>query len=1810
VASALRGDKDLGRGNLSGNVLADVGPAGVFSAASGERNYSATMPSFKHQAMVNLMGVKGSGAKKFFAEATSDIPNGMTADQYNTRMLEEIESALPKLKQTIGRFDLNAEEKVVYNAMIQRLSDARRQTYGDLHGIHSSLQIAPQKTMTPAAIAKMIAADELKRRQKGHSVSLSDNSFKTSANGFMAGGMIGNIFKGKAMHRIGAGYGPTGEPKPSMYESAPWGVNSLSIQMAETLFANTGLRKHTQKLFYDKFAAALAKEKPYGYLKDAQGSLKNALEPDVLDAVIRSAASNMISDRAVLKQMSPIDRDILRKKFLNWESKKDTPLTESLKQVIFGLEKREMGGPVNAGQPYVVGEKGPELFVPRNAGGIVPNNKYGIGGTIGVLAASIGPMMLASKVANPLLQTIMQAISFVIPQMIMTASMQRGSGKTGGMMSKIPASMKSPMGVFSEKTGGLTKYGTTLDNLTTSGSKFKNILGKIGMGLTRFNVGLAIGSVAVYAAVKAHRAHNEHLRIGMLQYGLTAAAAEKAGLKFTNYNDKLTDTVANIKALKERNQLLYESMQDAGTPISMTIEEYKKLRKEVKSAYADQIKLINQTKGDGNTKKLAQDLKIQLMAAGMSAEDATKKIWAMFKMSNKARDAASFTLGNSGFNKIETKQDAAARAVAGYSRSAAEGGREGAGSVNTGLTAIDAGIQDLIDKSKAANKKDKNKPILTEYEAQEKMLQRLNNLEASKAVLTRETINEMVKQNPELKKIINPMDTIVSLWGKMNLAAKGFTGDLSKLGAEAVSTLSKVADAISAATISENKEGLLKNQYDALERLTDQQKALMKAAKGQSAAQQINTREQLKGLQKQIDANNKLADARLKALDAAKQEGDIAREIAKKQAEYDSALATGNVAAAQQASLDIKGLQSDQQYNAQKKAIEDALKLKNAPLEAKIQAINDGQQKMSDKAALAGDSLSKLNDKIAKQRQKIDDVNLAMTSLRLNAAALGLTIDDYVKTYDGKKAAAAVVASANAVGVKIPTTAGSTGHPSSGLSSDVAAQALAIVNTTNDAVAKGLALKGIEVDGDIYINTKKMDVTPAKTPPPPGGQIFGNTMSTYKTQDMSLKEASKKAVTDKQSKQFTGAAGDQYYLFKYGQIVYAVDKTTGAVKLFDEATKTTGKVVKFAPGGKVFGAGSSTSDSIPAMLSDGEYVFSARAVNNAGGPDAVDNLHNALKRADGGPIASWMKPKSPYNSKNQPTGSPYSRYWGEMERLYQQSPMGFDKNGKPIFNNDGKDPWGGTEIPGLAFNGKVANFSDYFHQLAEQPKKSSGPFMGLDKSPDRYAGSGASMGGIGSGAYGLLNSLFMAEGGLAKKQNWFQRYVSGFNSKNTPAAEMFGTAQLLRLISGQNKGGDALGAAMLPLNFMGAGLGSKLGMPLKGLAGVAQASHINPVKASTQIMRNLNGSMLESAISQGRKVPTVVPDKWWANEANPTPYLEQFKDMFHGPNEMHPLLMASDYGAGFRKYWGRAYDSLAKSKDPALKGIKNVDEFFRSIAEKTPGWGSRYSEDATHPLVEAANKALMGAHGLAADQPIALFKAARQAGTAGYSSISSKFARGYLKNPHLGIFRDAAEGTEAGLYKIITEAKKLKDPLGLGGIYDEFANVIPQSLNNAIKIGSGTPRNASSYYGRPVNLADFYSALNLGKRTSGKTYGMISNSVSDLEEILSKMNPAELASKMKLPKFENGINSVPADMLAQLHKNEAVVPASMNPFNPNANNATMGATYNITNNINGYDGDLNQLSNMVTQKTITAITAIDKISSKMVGNPMTVSINK
>jgi hypothetical protein len=71
-----------------------------------------------------------------------------------------------------------------------------------------------------------------------------------------------------------------------------------------------------------------------------------------------------------------------------------------------------------------------------------------------------------------------------------------------------------------------------------------------------------------------------------------------------------------------------------------------------------------------------------------------------------------------------------------------------------------------------------------------------------------------------------------------------------------------------------------------------------------------------------------------------------------------------------------------------------------------------------------------------------------------------------------------------------------------------------------------------------------------------------------------------------------------------------------------------------------------------------------------------------------------------------------------------------------------------------------------------------------------------------------------------------------------------------------------------------------------------------------------------------------------------------------------------------------------------------------------------------------------------------------------------------------------------------------------------------------------------------------------------------------------------------VPKFENGINMVPADMLAMLHKNESVVPANMNPFNPNANkyNTSSSSLYNINVTLNGTDMSADDVANAIERK--------------------------
>jgi len=2121
AASALRGDKDLARGNLGADRVADGGASGVFDTASGVRDYSRSMNSFKHQAMMNLLGIKGSGAKRFFAEATVGIPKGMTADQYHQRMLDEIDTMLPRLKQTISRFDLNEEEAIIYNAMIKRMEDARRENYRDLHGIHSSLQIAPEKTMTPAALAKMAAADELKRRQRGHAASLSDNDFKTPENGFILGGLIGAITKGKALHRIGAGFGKD--------STGGWGVTSLEIGMAEKLFASTGLTKRTQRILYDKLAGELAKEMPYGYTKNAQGHLIKALEPDIMDTVIRSAASSTLSDPLGRKVLSQIDREILRKKFANWESKKDTSITDALKQLIFKLEGREKGGPVNAGQPYIVGEKGPEIFVPRNAGGIVPNG-YGVGGQIAMgTAAMAGANFLASKVANETVAMIIQQLGFMLPMML---SPMLGGGSSKGMIGKGLTkvglgSMTTPLALSNKNPGEITKFGNALVKAESSGTKFGKMVGKIGFGLTRFNVGAALVVGTLMFLKNRWDANTESMRLNALGYGMTEEAAKKAGLKFRDFNKSLKESVETAKATREQNQLLYQSMTGSGTPLNITIAEFKKLKKTVKDQFADQIKLIDKTSADDQL-GLAERLKTQFIGMGMTSEEATKKIYAMYTVSkNFSSDAALYTVSADGFNQIKTAVEAAAAAIKIYNQAVHEG-RDGTEQADA-LTTANAALLNAIEKDQeAALKKaqgDKKAPkFISTADKKDLMLktelatlEKISKEQRYQKTISQETLDELEKTNPTLFEIATLHDTNISLLQKQRLIARGFNLDMRELSATQVDQVYKFNMGVTQAIENVGRVTFLKANYEKIDKLRLLQEKYTKAMKGQSAAQQISDRDKLAALQKQIDANNKLADSRIKALDAAKKEGDIAREIAKAQARYEAALATGNTADAQQASLDMQGLQSDLQYEAQVKAIENATTLKNAPLLKQIELIQKKQQDVADAAALAAEKFGDLTEQIDKEESAVNTLIRAMANYR---TAIDLHKDDLAKwktTDEAKGMIAAITTAAQSAMVNLKPYPV---DPQTGKPGTAAAEGLMA------ALETSLIKNGIVVNGDVIINGKKLDValtspgqiaSPDKISDP--SKTTGNGMDKpFKYFTESGKEISKKdydsmpvgapsggleyviPLTTMQNKQFRDWQQAQRDFFKAnggkgqyvsGELTYTA---TGNVmrggkvvgRWYAALPGGLGPVKSYQDGGKISGPGTGTSDSIPAYLSNGEYVIKEKAVRRYG-VDTFDAL-NAEKLADGGPIGKqkpqkqqlpffpWRPDLPNYWSNGKPTGDPRTGRWGELR--YNPS--------------KGKDIWGGTEIPGLKFTGKTPQQSDYWHQMTEQPSKYRGPGMGIDKDPMRYAGSGASMGGIGNGAYGF-GPLMFHKGGLVghkhnnESGNFFSRFnpANAFSSiiegmfgfgvskqfktnitppKSTQSEKDLAALRTLQMITGYTSafnlknntspeifGHKSLGVAADLLGIIPIlGTAGKLGTAIRANKSTSAAKAMDSIfsQESIQVGEDAYKAFTigkdktrftfkgaeESRSGRGTEISdsdlsslTSVDDSLFIVPTTPQGLIEaalklkpkdktlinllnNFKNKNYGPAETELLdfMTASSYVnkenqiASTIDTEGLALviahlsgnkaatsalnikktildDIIAKDKSGASASFSNIRHegplepnqvpvihstshalqydangnivikpagYYRVGEGQLPrGTGTLEGSDVAVPRstvhttlygsvadhlysqwspantkIISTLDGMIGANG----KPYSMNPTdtwwSRSPGEAlvfpkGTTAIISPFTdeiayakelikRGVIKDGetppivakdpntneifHLSkqtysseqlqeiadmmymqgqklVVKDGKLMTEMRSYgetqllemgspneyidRLAIQLAKEKLAIEGGPVHisghslssnwaDEHVKAIASDMQVPFLQHQGSSpqyaefpggfqtqiRERGGYdYADPVTIDSLrFLALN-GHYPTPKVSGKKTKSMFDDEDIWDdditrgatggllsngRFQTPKMSS-FNIPKFDSGINNVPADMLAQLHKNEAVIPANMNPFNPNANNATMGgATFNITNNINGFDGDINQLSNMVTQKTITAIGSLNARTAAMSGPAMTVGI--
>jgi hypothetical protein len=143
---------------------------------------------------------------------------------------------------------------------------------------------------------------------------------------------------------------------------------------------------------------------------------RRKLAMDAGQAIAQGFEDAALSGNNLRDVLKGLAQDLLR---LVFRQQVTAPLAGAIGNFLAGF--RAEGGPVGAGGAYVVGEKGPELFVPNSSGSIVPNGAMGGGGSGGGASVNV-TYNIASGVSRadlaPILEQERKRLKAEIPDMV------------------------------------------------------------------------------------------------------------------------------------------------------------------------------------------------------------------------------------------------------------------------------------------------------------------------------------------------------------------------------------------------------------------------------------------------------------------------------------------------------------------------------------------------------------------------------------------------------------------------------------------------------------------------------------------------------------------------------------------------------------------------------------------------------------------------------------------------------------------------------------------------------------------------------------------------------------------------------------------------------------------------------------------------------------------------------------------------------------------------------------------------------------------------------------------------------------------------------------------------------------------------------------------------------------------------------------------------------------------------------------------------------------------------------------------------
>ena len=877
---------------------------------------------------------------------------------------------------------------------------------------------------------------------------------------------------------------------------------------------------------------------------------------------------------------------------------------------------RSAGGVSGTGSiaPFAVADD--YFTLNMNSGGMVPSangQKYNMGGMVqgynrggfikgmlGSAAVMGGGQMLGNAVGGGLGSAISIGSS-IVGSMIGFGGLGGGGvegqeGKSPGFfgrqMAKVPAQLKTPIGPLNNLAAASSRVAGNLSGIA-------RVFGPVIKGfatLLRFTSPLGIAITGLTAGiglfVKMQKEKAKALETGRLAYGLDAAAAEKAGFKYTDYNAKIKEAIEDAKALKERNMMVYESMTKANVPMNMTIEQYKKLKEQVKSTMGSYIDLFSQTdRKDVGT--VAVQLKAQFMAAGDSAEVATAKIFTMIKQSENANMAAQ-AISSNAFQSIQNMEQASAQTVKTFEAAMKTGDAESqARALHSTFMAMDATLEETVSKQKELGAAGKASADDVGNAIQQK-LEKMNELFGKQANLSKDVINEIGKTDPLLAQMLNSTDTLSSAWAKYRLVVQGVTLDFENMsGTAAIAAMSLNEIVRSQVQLSPSIVAANKNYKG----MTDEIKRLEKAQRGQSVKAQYDAKEESARLQKQIAAIKKAAQDKIEGIRKATEAENTQLEIQKAQLRAQQALIQGNMSSYAEEQMSIEQLMNDANRKAAEEAIIAKAEIDIKPLQDALDRIADKNDAAAKKAAFAGESLATLRTKADAYNTKLQEytTNLNNTMFKY------LTDVNFKDTKEYQAALTALDELGKKLGIKTP-------------SKDVLSEITTALKTGVKADQVNLYASTIK-QGQMKW-TKDMPFNPTEA------GITGLATTKNDKGITVLDNPSKNKVVTEGNLNTDDVFvwGNRYYRVKNAKwttnpntmekVLYSADVVAG-----DVVKKALGGAIrKYGDGsnGGVWGAGTGTSDSIPAMLSNGEYVLNAAATQKFGIPllDQMNDSYN------------------------------------------------------------------------------------------------------------------------------------------------------------------------------------------------------------------------------------------------------------------------------------------------------------------------------------------------------------------------------------------------------------------------------------------------------------------------------------------------------------------------------------------------------------------------------------------------------------------------